>query len=188
MILCVFSCFIYTKEYTYKVSIQHLMYDMSLHQNPLAVLPAHAHFLFEDLENLAAANNRHVVAVRVRDDGSIVLANRRFWDRLIVWFRTAVVGLRDEASVQVNLLLAQQLRHARGGLHAIAATDQLGVAQLPLRNRDLQVVVQTLLRHCPSDHAATLELRDGYVVNTMLGFKRPRGLAQRAPGLVVAHS
>jgi hypothetical protein len=142
---------------------------------PLTALPEHAHILFEDLSRLASADGRHVVATGVRDDGSIILANRGFWGRMVFWVRTHVAGQRDEASIQVNLVLARQLRDARGGLHAIAASERVGIGALPLRNRDLRVVAQTIQRHSPQDPAAALELRDGYEINAELARKIPRG-------------
>lgn len=178
----------HTKGYNTKVSILNSVHTMDAHPSPLTALPEHAHILFEDLSKLAAANNRHVLAMGVRDDGSLVLANRGAWGRLLVWFSTYVLGQRDEASIQVNMLLARQLRLARGGLHAIAASGQVGVEVLPLRNCDLQVVVQTLQIHSPCDPAATLELRDGYDVSQWHPFKKPRGLTTRSSGLMVAQS
>lgn len=131
----------------------------------LVHLPPNAHVLFEDLSRLAMADDRPVVAAGVRPDGSLILANRHGFGRVISWMRTALAGRKDEASIQVNLLLARQLVAARGGMHAIAATDRVGVESLPLRNRDLQVVRQVLQRHAPHDPAAALELRDGYQAN-----------------------
>lgn len=130
-------------------------------------LPLNAHVRFEDLSRLALADDRPVVAAGVRPDGSLILANRRGLGRVVSWIRTALVGHKDEASIQVNLLLARQLVAARGGMHAIAATDRVGVESLPLRNRDLQVVRQVLQRHAPLDPAAALELRDGYEANPL---------------------
>lgn len=141
---------------------------------PLTALPEHAHILFEDISRLAAANGHHVVAVGVRDDGSMILANRGFWGRVVSWVKTHVAGQRDEASIQVNLLLARQLSDARGGLHAIAASERVGIGALPLRNRDLQVVAQTIRQHSPEDPAAALELRDGYEISAELARKIAR--------------
>ncbi len=130
---------------------------------PLSSLPANAHIRFDDVARLAGPDSRTVIAGGVRADGSVILTNRGSWGRLVCWLRSNIAGKPDEASVVVNRVLARQLMAARGGLSAIAASERVGIDSLPLRNRDLQVVLNTIARHAPDDPAAALELRDGYV-------------------------
>lgn len=130
---------------------------------PLSPLPDNAHIRFDDVARLAGPDSRTVIAGGVRADGSVILANRGTWGRLVCWLRSNIAGRPDEASVVVNQVLARQLMAARGGLSAIAASERVGIDSLPLRNRDLQVVLTTIARHAPDDPAAALELRDGYV-------------------------
>jgi len=125
-------------------------------------LPPHAHILFKDLQGVARANNQHVIAKGVREDGSVILSNRTLGGRLVAWLRTEFLGQVDHASIQVNELLTRQLYAASCGVHAIASSERVGLGAVPIRNRDVAVVTATLTRLAPADPASAFELRDRF--------------------------
>lgn len=130
---------------------------------PQVHLPPNAHILFKDLEAVGQFNNHHVIAKGVREDGSVILKNRTFSGRLVVWLKTELLGREDHASIEVNALLTRQLYKASCGVQVIAANERVGIGAVPLRNRDAAVVAATLERLAPKDPASVFELRDKFL-------------------------
>lgn len=111
---------------------------------PLNQLPENTYIRFDDIARFQNNNTSDLILKNVRDDGSLVLANRSVFGRVINWFNTRLFGTIDPNAKYVAELFAKQVSSLseHGGAGII---DDLNLKTAPsLRNREVRLVLSKL--------------------------------------------
>lgn len=111
---------------------------------PLNQLPDNPYIRFDDIQKFQNADSSDLILKNVRGDGSLVLANRSAFGRLINWFNTRLLGKIDPNAKYVAEIFAKQVsslsEHGGEGI-----VDDLMLKGAPsIRNREIRLVLSKL--------------------------------------------
>ena len=110
--------------------------------NPIS-LPGNAYIRYEDIERFQNGSTKDLILQGVRDDGSVILANRSTFGRVLNWLSSKVLGRTDPNAQAVANLFVRQVRGLEHGGQQIVNNLNLGDAK-SIRNREIRLVLNAL--------------------------------------------